>query len=84
MKSFHYTIRIHPPTPSSPGYWVEVPALPGCFTQGDTYAQAVENAHEAIEGFIEALAKAGQPIPEEVPPRSELLDTVRVEAEVAA
>ena len=32
----------------------EVPALPGCFTQGDTMEELMANVHEAIEGFLEA------------------------------
>ena len=61
MKTLTYTIKIEPGEDS--GYIVSVPTLPGCFTQGRTYSEAVENAEEAIIGFIEALHKAGQPIP---------------------
>jgi len=65
MKRYTYTIEIHPADPREIGYWVSVPALPGCFTQGDTYEDALVNAEEAIIGHIEALAKAGHPIPHE-------------------
>lgn len=34
------------------GYWAEVPALPGCFTQGETLAELEQNLHEAIEGWL--------------------------------
>ncbi len=34
------------------GYWVEVPALPGCSTQGDTYEELMQNLREAIEGCL--------------------------------
>lgn len=34
------------------GYWAEVPALPGCATQGDTVEELIENLHEAIEGWL--------------------------------
>lgn len=34
------------------GYWAEVPAIPGCATQGDTYDELIENLHEAIEGCL--------------------------------
>ncbi len=40
-----------------------VPSLPGCVTWGKDYDDAVEKARECIEGFLEALAKAGDPIP---------------------
>ncbi len=45
------------------GYSVTVPALEGCYTQGDTFEEAIENAKEAIEGFIETLKANNQPIP---------------------
>ncbi len=47
------------------GYTVSVPALPGCFTQGDTIEEAVKNAEEAITCYLESLLKDGEPIPEE-------------------
>ncbi len=34
------------------GYWAEVPALPGCATQGDTMDELLANLREAIEGFL--------------------------------
>jgi len=34
------------------GYWAEVPAIPGCSTQGDTYDELIQNFHEAIEGCL--------------------------------
>lgn len=38
------------------GYYVaEVPALPGCFTQGKTYEEAISNIKEAIEGWLEVM-----------------------------
>lgn len=46
------------------GYWVEVPALPGCFSQGETLDEAVQNAREAIESHLEALTDSGGEIPE--------------------
>ena len=50
------------------GYWVHVPALPGCYSQGDTLEEAIANAKEAIAGYIEALALDGEPVPEEPAP----------------
>jgi len=47
------------------GYIVEVPSLPGCYSQGDTYDEAIENIKDAIEGFIESMKKHGEAIPEE-------------------
>ena len=34
------------------GYWAEVPAIPGCATQGDTQEELLENLHEAIEACL--------------------------------
>jgi predicted RNase H-like HicB family nuclease len=38
------------------GYYVaEVPALPGCFSQGKNYEEAISNIKEAIEGWLEVM-----------------------------
>jgi predicted RNase H-like HicB family nuclease len=38
------------------GYYVaEVPALPGCFSQGKTHEEAIANIKEAIEGWLEVM-----------------------------
>ena len=34
------------------GYWAEVPALPGCVSQGETMDDLRANIHEAIEGWL--------------------------------
>lgn len=34
------------------GYWAEVPAIPGCFTQGDTWEELLQNIYEAIEACL--------------------------------
>ena len=34
------------------GYWAEVPAIPGCATQGETYIELLGNLYEAIEGCL--------------------------------
>jgi predicted RNase H-like HicB family nuclease/predicted DNA-binding protein len=44
-------------------YGVIVPDLPGCFSAGDTFEQALDNAQEAIELHIEALLDSGEPLP---------------------
>jgi antitoxin HicB len=64
MSDRRYTIILDPDEEDG-GYTVTVPALPGCVTQGDTLEEAIAMANEAIRGFLEALAKDGQPIPEE-------------------
>jgi predicted RNase H-like HicB family nuclease len=34
------------------GYWAEVPALPGCATQGETFEELLKNLYEAVEGCL--------------------------------
>jgi antitoxin HicB len=47
------------------GFTVNVPALPGCITYGETIDQAMEMAKEAIELYIETLQADGEPIPDD-------------------
>ena len=42
------------------GFNVRVPALDGCFTQGDTVEEALANAKEAIICYLEGLAKINE------------------------
>jgi predicted RNase H-like HicB family nuclease len=34
------------------GYWAEVPGIPGCATQGDTFEELLKNLYEAVEGCL--------------------------------
>ena len=34
------------------GYWAEVPAIPGCATEGDTFEELLRNLYEAVEGCL--------------------------------
>jgi predicted RNase H-like HicB family nuclease len=34
------------------GFWAEVPAIPGCATQGETLEELMTNLHKAIEGCL--------------------------------
>jgi predicted RNase H-like HicB family nuclease len=43
------------------GFWAEVPAIPGCATQGETMEELVRNLHEAIEGCL--LVDIAEPAP---------------------
>ena len=46
------------------GYYVaEVPALPGCFSQGKTEEEAIANIKEAIEGWLEVMESKTTPRP---------------------
>ena len=39
------------------GYWAEVPAIPGCVSQGETIDELLQNIHEAIEGCLAVEVK---------------------------
>jgi len=44
------------------GFWGEVPALPGCYSQGETVDELMENIREAIAGVLEVMnEQGGQP-----------------------
>jgi len=49
---------------------VEVPELPGCAADGETYLEAVQNAEIVIQEWIETAQELGRPIPE---PKGRLL-----------
>lgn len=34
------------------GYWAEVPSIPGCATQGESFEELLTNLYEAIEGCL--------------------------------
>lgn len=34
------------------GFWAEVPAIPGCATEGDTFEELLANLYEAVEGCL--------------------------------
>ncbi len=47
------------------GYVANIPALPGCVSQGDTREEVMANIHEAAEAYIEDCIQAGDPVPTE-------------------
>jgi len=55
-----YTVIIH--QAEEGGYWVEVPSLAGCYSQGETIEETMENAKEAIESHLKALKEDRQEI----------------------
>ncbi len=61
-----YTVLLKPEPDG--GYAVSAPALPGLHTLGDTEEEALANAREAIELYLEELTARGEPAPEEVGP----------------
>ena len=63
MKVLNYRVILIPEPDG--GYTVKVPAIRGCITYGDTVEEALEMAKDAIEGCIEVLVEAGEPIPQD-------------------
>jgi predicted RNase H-like HicB family nuclease len=50
---------IHPPEEG--GYWAEVPALPGCITEGDSMDEVINNIQDAIQGCLEVANESKKP-----------------------
>lgn len=46
------------------GYWVEFPDLDGCFSQGDSIADAISNAADALGGYLFSIMNRNIEIPE--------------------
>ena len=53
--------------PDDDRYYAEVPALPGCYSWGYTYEEALKSIKDALELWLEAKKDAGEPIPVEKP-----------------
>ena len=34
------------------GFWAEIPSIPGCMTQGETFDELLSNIYEAVEGCL--------------------------------
>jgi predicted RNase H-like HicB family nuclease len=43
------------------GYWAEVPAIPGCATQGETFEELLANLYEAVEGCLSVDVQTPDP-----------------------
>jgi len=46
-------------------YLVTVPALPGCYTEGQTLEEAIQMASDVIRAYCASLLKHGEPVPVE-------------------
>ena len=73
MKSYDYKVLLEPDVTG--GYVVTCPSFQGCYSQGDTIEEALENIKEAILLCIEDLEEDGGEIPD---PSKSLLATVKV------
>jgi predicted RNase H-like HicB family nuclease len=54
----NYAVVIHEDPDG--GFWEEVPALPGCYSQGETVDELKHNIREAIAGVLEVLKEQGR------------------------
>ena len=54
----NYAVVIHEEPEG--GFWAEVPALPGCYSQGETVEELKQNIREAIAGVLEVLREQGR------------------------
>lgn len=58
-----YSVVVH--TAEEGGFWVEVPALPGCYSQGESVEESLRNVREAIELYLEMLRDEGRDVPKD-------------------
>jgi predicted RNase H-like HicB family nuclease len=54
----NYAVVIHEEPEG--GFWAEVPAIPGCYSQGETVDELKHNIREAIAGVSEVLREQGR------------------------
>ncbi len=73
MKIYNLKVTIEPSEDG--GFFIECPALQGCYTSGTTFDEAVANIREAIRAHIEDRITDGDPIPDEVD-LSEAIETM--------
>ena len=72
MASYRFAVVIEK---DEDGYFAWCPELQGCYTQGDTYEEAVANIRDAIRLILEDMLASGEPIPQ---PEAVSLSTVEV------
>ncbi len=75
----NYAVVIH--VAEEGGFWAEVPALPGCYTQGESVEEIRINAVDAIQTHLGALREDGAAIPS---PETVRIEMVEVPAPTAA
>jgi predicted RNase H-like HicB family nuclease len=59
MKSYRFSVVIEK---DKDGYFAFCPQLQGCYTQGDTYKEVLENAKDAISLHVEDRLEAGEAV----------------------
>ena len=68
-----YTVVLTP-EPEDGGYSVSVPALPGCYSQGESVKEALAHIREAIGLHLWSLQQEGESIPDDVTPVIKAVD----------
>ena len=58
-----YSVVVH--SAEEGGFWVDVPALPGCYSQGESVDESLRNVTEAIELYLEVLRDEGRDAPQD-------------------
>ena len=58
-----YSVVVH--QAEEGGFWVEVPALPGCYSQGESLEETLENVREAISLYLEVIRDQGRGTPQD-------------------
>jgi predicted RNase H-like HicB family nuclease len=53
-----FAVVVHPEPEG--GYWGEVPALPGCYSQGETVEELLTNLKDAIGVTLEVMREDGR------------------------
>ena len=61
MKTYRFSVVIEK---DPDGYFAFCPELQGCYTQGETYEEALENIKDAIRLHVEDRLEAGEEIPQ--------------------
>ena len=61
MKNYRFSVVIER---DEEGYYAFCPELQGCYTQGDTYEEALENIKDAIHVHLEDRLESGEEIPQ--------------------
>jgi len=67
MKSYVFKVIVEPDRfeDGRQAWHAHCPALKGCHTWGHSYEEALANAREAVELYVQDLIEAGQPVPVE-------------------
>lgn len=65
MGNYIYQVILH--SDEDGGFWVDVPCLPGCVSDGRDYIESVSSIADAMKTYVAALIKDGMTVPESIP-----------------